>query len=67
MRLRPPQLGWFVLLALVCAILLAFGSAMAWRHASQAEDRALRVVQRADSLVAEWVSRGCAPRTKALP
>jgi len=56
-----------VTLALVCAILLAAGSALYGLHASQKIRHAYDVITRADSLQRDWIGRGCAPRSKALP
>lgn len=58
-----------VLLALLAcvSILLAAGSALYGLHARHVVHDAQKVVARADSLVNDWIARGCAPRTKALP
>lgn len=58
---------WFLALYGVLG-LIAFGAGafLAVRGVVK-ERRAVVVIQRADSLIADWVSRGCAPRTKALP
>ena len=49
------------------SLLLAFGSSLAWVRANKREAQASAVIQRADSLQRDWVRRGCAPRTQALP
>lgn len=58
-----------VLLALLASvsILLAAASAVFTVQAKVETMRARAVVYRADSLVAEWISRGCAPRTSRVP
>lgn len=58
-----------VLLALLASvsILLAGASAVFTVQAKLETMRARAVVQRADSLVADWVKRGCAPRSQSLP
>lgn len=60
------DVGLLALLALVSLALcaLSIGFIVQARHQTRA---AQAVVARADSLVNDWIARGCAPRTKALP
>lgn len=52
-------------------VVLAFGFIVHTareRRGLQADRREARaMIQQADSLMRDWVERGCAPRTKALP
>lgn len=67
MKVPPPAIGWLI-------VLLAFGNVLGWavaaRAISDADKRAEAaeiVIARADSIHRDWVGRGCAPRTQALP
>ena len=51
----------------VTSLALAGASAVFTVQAKRENRRAYVVVQRADSIVKDWVSRGCAPRTETLP
>ena len=68
MKYLVPAWGVVLLVLLACvSILLAAASAVFIVEAKLETMRARAVVYRADSLVAEWVSRGCAPRTSRVP
>ena len=68
MKFLVPAWGVVVLVLLASAsILLATASAVFTVQAKLETMRARAMVARADSLVKDWVSRGCAPRTQALP
>ena len=68
MKYMVPAWG-VVLLVLLAAvsILLAAASAVFTVQAKLETMRARAVVHRADSLIAEWTSRGCAPRSQPVP
>lgn len=53
-----------LLLGNLCWALIA---ARSIRDADRRMVAADAVIQRADSIVRDWVQRGCAPRTKPLP
>lgn len=68
MKYTVPLWGVVTLALLACvSILLAAASAVFTVQAKLETMRARAVVHRADSLVADWTSRGCAPRSQPLP
>lgn len=58
---------WILALLACVSLLLAAGSSFAWVRANRRTAQAVAVIQRADSLMRDWVSRGCAPRTSSVP
>ena len=68
MKYMVPLWGVVLLALLACvSILLAGASAVFTVQAILETMRARAVTERADSLIKDWVARGCAPRTQALP
>jgi hypothetical protein len=66
MRIAPWGVVLLVLLG-TTSIFLAVGSSLAWKRADAREADAVQIIARTDSLMKDWVKRGCAPRTQALP
>lgn len=58
---------WLLSLFAILSILLSGASAVFVVQGRRETQRARAVAQRADSLVKDWVSRGCAPLTKSVP
>ena len=58
---------WILALLACVSILLAGASVVLGWQAYFAKREAKQVIQRADSLVADWTKRGCAPRSQTLP
>lgn len=58
---------WFLALyGLLASFTLMAGGFFFVRGVTK-ERRAVAVIQRADSLMNDWIARGCAPRSKTLP
>lgn len=54
---------WVLLIFGCCSILLAGASAVFTVQAKGKIKQAQVIVQRADSIIADWTKRGCAPRS----
>ena len=68
MKYMVPLWGVVLLALLACvSILLAGASAVFTEQAKLETMKARAIAFRADSLMKDWVARGCAPRTQALP